>query len=41
MKTYENAFLDHFAITARNFNAEFHTIAYSGKGMVRNNADPE
>ncbi len=36
----ENANLSYASITARELNADYHLIAYSGKGVVRNYGDP-
>lgn len=32
----ENAYLSYASITARAFNADYHLVAYSGRGIVRN-----
>jgi lysophospholipase L1-like esterase len=37
---YEENYLAYDAITGRALDAEYHVIAYSGKGMVRNAEDP-
>jgi lysophospholipase L1-like esterase len=36
----EDAMVTYAALTAANFSASFHTIAWSGKGVVRNYGDP-
>jgi lysophospholipase L1-like esterase len=39
LRHYENSDLSYAAITAHAFNAEYHIIAISGKGIVRNYGD--
>lgn len=39
MPETENSYKSHAAITARAFNAEYHIVAHSGMGVVRNYGD--
>ncbi len=37
----QNGYMTYSAITARNLNAEYHAVCYSGKGLIQNNQDDE